>query len=86
MRDVRAAILFAIVLLMVGTAPGSSQSRPVDLLTATVAELQAKIDWCFRPLSDSTYIVGHGLLGDIRGSRTNAVSPATREDGVWTNE
>jgi hypothetical protein len=29
----------------------------------TVADLQAKIDWCFEPPTDSTYIVGHGLVG-----------------------
>lgn len=29
----------------------------------SVADLEAKIEWCFQPITDSTYIVGHGLVG-----------------------
>ena len=43
MRDVRGAVLFVALLLVVSPLPGSSQNRSVDLLTATVAELQAAV-------------------------------------------
>jgi hypothetical protein len=32
----------------------------------TIADLQARIDWCFQPDTDSTFIVGHGLLGKLK--------------------
>ena len=30
----------------------------------SVADLEAKIEWCFRPVTASTYIVGRGLVGN----------------------
>ena len=39
----RGAFLFVTVVLLVSSTPGSSQSRPIDLLTSTVAELQSAV-------------------------------------------
>ncbi len=29
----------------------------------SVADLKAKIEWCFQPVTASTYVVGQGLVG-----------------------
>jgi hypothetical protein len=49
--------------------PGSTTFFAFPDTFQSVADLEARIASCYEPVTDSTYVVGHGLLGKLKHER-----------------